>query len=90
MTISAHIARVYDHIDGLWPRTALTKESEKWQGMWDAYCDRLGDHLKWGGRITKFRYITFRMIVRLALERIQNRIDVIDILEGRTPIAPPR
>jgi hypothetical protein len=85
MTITAQVIRLNQRIDDLWPREVLEREMVNWCTAWNRYCRSLRDHLNFGGRIGSYRLVTFRMIVRTALERIQSKLDVIDILEGRAP-----
>jgi hypothetical protein len=81
MNMIGHAIRLYEHIDGLWPRTALEQEMDKWQRIWNEYCEKLRQHQHSFHTFDMNRYRTFRYIVRLAVERIQNRLAEIEILE---------
>lgn len=84
MTINAHVIRMDRRVSNLWPRTALQHELEKWHRSWDQYCSKVREHMSYGGQIERWRVITFRMIFRETVERIQNKLAMIDILEGCT------
>ena len=85
MTITTQVIRVYQRIDELWPREVLENEMQNWLTAWNRYLQSLRTHLSFGGRISSYRFVTFRMIVRTALERIQSKLDMIGILERGAP-----
>ena len=85
MTITAQVVRLYRRIDDLWPREVLENEMTNWFRAWDKYCGSLRVHIKFDGRINNYRITAFKTIFRMAVERIQSRLAVIEILERRAP-----
>ena len=82
MTILAQIIRQNQRIDELWPREPLENERLNWHRAWDKYCASLRAHIRFGGRIDTYRIAAFKIIFQMAVERIQSKLAVIDILEG--------
>jgi len=86
MTITGHIIRIDRRVDELWPRDVLEREMEHWLKIWSNYLKSLRP--QWDeSRIKSYRYFTFKRIVREAVQRIQDTLDMIDILEGK-PVSP--
>ncbi len=83
MTINMHVIRMDKRVSDLWPRSALQNELVKWHQAWDRYCQSVGEHQSYGGKINSWRYTTFKMICRTTIERIQTKMRVIDALTGR-------
>ncbi len=46
-------------------------------------CRRVEEHLSYGGQVKNWRYVTFKTIYQIAVERIQTKISMIDALPDR-------
>lgn len=84
MTLTEHWNRVDKRTRELWPRNVLEQEKDKWQERRELYCRKVDAYLLNGGSINRRNDYAFAFIVRQSLIEIQEKLDAIVILEGKT------
>jgi hypothetical protein len=85
MTLTGHWNRIEKRTFELWPQNVLEQEKQKWQERWELYRLKVNAHMMNGDSVNRSRVWAFAFIVRQSLTSIQEKIDTIDILEGKTP-----
>ena len=87
MTLTGHWKRIDERVRELWPRNVLEQEKQKLHERREVYRAKVNAHISNGGSIDRGHNWAFEFIVWQSLTEIQQKIDAIDILEGRTPEA---
>ena len=85
MTLTGHWNRIEKRTLELWPRNVLEQEKQKWQERRELYRRKVDTHIINGGTVNRDHDWAYAFIVGQSLKSIQEMLDIIGILEGRTP-----
>jgi len=85
MTLTGHWNRIEERTHDLKSRNDLKREKQKWQQRRELYHHKVDAYILNGGSINRSHQWAFEFIVRQSLTEIQDMIDMMDILQGKTP-----
>jgi hypothetical protein len=86
MTLTGHWNRIDKRTAELWPRNILEQEKQRWHERWELYCDKIEAYVASGGSVNQKRARTFAFISGKSVATIQDKMNMIDALRGKTPI----
>jgi hypothetical protein len=86
MTLTGHWNRIDQRVSKLWPRSVLEQEKQRWDERLKLYFAKVDAHIQRGGSINRSHDCAFQFIARQSLTEIQEKMNTIDVLEGKTPI----
>ena len=84
MTLTGHWNRIVERTHNLRSRNDLRREKQKWQERRELYHRKMEAYILNGGSINRSHEWAFEFIVRQSLAEIQDMIDMMDILQGKT------